>query len=77
MTDEQNRPAVGAPLDGPVGRVRTVEYDPGWGWIARSPFTGAEIPEPGFRWFSRESARCVVAECRMLRKAPNAISANT
>lgn len=46
-------------------RVRTVEFDHGWGWIARNPFTGEEI-WPGFRWASRSVARTVVAECRLL-----------
>lgn len=46
-------------------RVKTVEYDDGFGWIARNPFTGEEIM-PGFRWASRSVARTVVAECRML-----------
>lgn len=48
-------------------RVRTVEYDPGYGWIARNPFTGREIPEDGFRWVSRSVARSVVLECKLLR----------
>lgn len=46
-------------------RVRTVEFDHGWGWIARNPFTGEEI-WPGFRWASRSVARTVVRECRLL-----------
>ena len=44
-------------------RVRTVEKDPrGDGWIARSPFDGRELCQPGDRWNCRESARCVVWE---------------
>lgn len=45
------------------GRIRTVEYDPGWGWIARDPKTGAEIL-PNFRWTSRSVARDVVDQVR-------------
>jgi hypothetical protein len=45
------------------GRVRTVEYEPGWGWIARSPYTGREIIED-FRWRSRDIARAVVREAK-------------
>lgn len=52
-------------------RVRTVEYDIGWGWIARNPFTGQVIPDDDFRWSSRSVARSVVLECRLLQ-APNA-----
>lgn len=48
-------------------RVRTVEYDPGFGWIARDPLTGLEIPEAGFRWMSRSVARSVVLETSLLR----------
>jgi hypothetical protein len=50
-----------------VGRVRTVEYDPGWGWIARNPYTGRAIPDEDFRWRSRSVARSVVLECRLLQ----------
>lgn len=46
-------------------RVRTVEHDPGHGWIARDPATGLEI-WPNFRWASRSVARAVVAEARAL-----------
>lgn len=49
-----------------MSRIKTVEYDPGWGWIARNPFTGDEILEPGFRWNTRESARTVVWDARHL-----------
>lgn len=41
--------------------MRAVEHEPDWGWIARDPFTGAEIC-PGFRWASRAIARDVVRE---------------
>jgi hypothetical protein len=46
-------------------RDRTVEYEPGYGWIARYPETGEEIV-PNFRWTSRSVARTVVAETRLL-----------
>lgn len=46
-------------------RVRTVEYEPGWGWIARDPATGEEII-PNFRWASRSVARTVVLETKLL-----------
>lgn len=47
-------------------RLKTVEYDPGWGWIASDPWSGFEIMDPGFRWNSRSVARAVVAEARLL-----------
>ena len=47
-------------------RIRTVEYEPGWGWIARCPKTGIEIMEEGFRWNSRSVARSVVYEHKIL-----------
>lgn len=51
--------------NGPVKpRIRTVEYLPGWGWIARCPFSGLDLFEPGFIWNSRSVARDVVAERR-------------
>lgn len=49
-------------------RVRTVEYDPGFGWIARNPATGEEIM-PNFRWSSRAVARTVVMETVLLTKS--------
>jgi hypothetical protein len=49
-------------------RVRTVERDSGWGWIARNPYTGREIIE-NHRWPSRSIARGVVEDCRT-RRAP-------
>lgn len=48
-------------------RVRTVEHEPGWGWIARNPYTGEEI-WPDFRWASRSVARDVVRQARMFHK---------
>lgn len=57
-------------------RVRTVEYDKGWGWIARSPFTGEEIIQD-FRWASREVARTVVLETRLLAAAPSVKEGST
>lgn len=39
-------------------RVRRVEYDPGYGWIARDKF-GVEYMDD-FRWASRSIARAVV-----------------
>lgn len=47
-------------------RVRTVAYDPDWGWIARCPNSGEEIMEAGFRWRTRDVARTVVDEHVML-----------
>ncbi len=47
-------------------RVKRVEYDPGWGWIARNK-DGTEIM-PGFCWASRSVARTVVAETDMLAR---------
>jgi hypothetical protein len=46
---------------------RTVEYEPGWGWIARNPWTGKEVIE-NFRWSSRSVARAVADEARLLSK---------
>lgn len=48
-------------------RIRTVEYDHGWGWIARNPYTGQEVL-PDFRWTSRSVARAVVWEARERHK---------
>ena len=48
-------------------RIRTVEYEPGWGWIARDPKTGKEVIH-AFRWSSRAIARQVVSDCRAARK---------
>ena len=44
-------------------RIRTVEYEPGWGWIARDPRTGKEVIHD-FRWSSRAIARQVVSGVR-------------
>jgi hypothetical protein len=52
-------------------RVRTVEYEPGWGWIARNPYTGKDVI-PDFVWRTRAVARTVVAECRMTTSPPAA-----
>jgi hypothetical protein len=49
-------------------RIRTVEYEPGWGWIARHPKSGEEV-WPDFRWASRSVARAVVNQA--LLSAPN------
>lgn len=46
-------------------RIRTVEYDPGFGWIARDPVTGEEVL-PNFRWNSRSVARSVALEAKLL-----------
>lgn len=63
MSDENS-------MDCRVGRrVRTVEYEPGWGWIARDPRTGREVLE-NFRWTSRSVARDVVDQCRNMAQ-PN------
>lgn len=44
-------------------RVRTVEREAGWGWIARNP-DGSEVI-PGFRWSSRCVARAVALDARI------------
>lgn len=41
-------------------RVRRVEYEPGWGWIARRA-NGQEVIKD-FRWASRSVARSVALE---------------
>lgn len=46
-------------------RIRTVEHDPGYGWIARDPRTGNAIPDEDFRWNSRSVARTVVLEAKL------------
>ena len=46
-------------------RIKTVEYDPGWGYIARNPRTGKEVIEE-FRWRTRDVARAVVAAARLV-----------
>lgn len=53
--------------------VRTVEHEPGWGWIARDPSTGAEIL-PNFRWTSRSVARGAVDQSRVLSASRSAIT---
>ncbi len=54
-------------------RIRTVEYDPGEGWIARSPYDGRQLGGDGFVWRTRDVARTVVDEERLLGK-PSSIS---
>lgn len=56
------------------GRFATVEYEPGWGWVARDPWTGFDIMEPGFVWNSRYVARTVVDEARVLGPSPKWIA---
>lgn len=43
--------------------MKAVEYERGWGWIARNPQTGEEIVKD-FRWTSRSVARDVVRQSR-------------
>lgn len=52
-----------------VGRrhVRTVEYEPGFGWIARDPHGNEVWPE--FRWASRSVARDVARQAKMAHNA--------
>jgi hypothetical protein len=52
-----------------MARIKTVEHDPGWGWIARDPWTGEEV-WPNFVWRTRDVARCVVEQAR--RRGPPA-----
>ena len=54
-------------------RIRTVEYEPGWGWIARDPRTGKEVIHD-FRWSSRAIARQVVSGMRPLCAAPQPVA---
>lgn len=49
-----------------MNRIRTVEKDPKGGWIARSPFDGRELCQPGDRWNTRSSAWHVVWDERHL-----------
>ena len=51
--------------------MRTVEYEPGWGWIARNP-DGTEAV-PNFRWASRSIARSVAKEDVAMRAARYAL----
>ena len=51
-----------------MSRVRTIEHEKGWGWIARDPATGEEIIKD-FRWASREAARAAVMEARLFKDA--------
>ena len=48
-------------------RVRAVEYEPGWGWIARDPDGNEVLPD--FRWASRSVARDVAYTARLQKKA--------
>lgn len=45
-------------------RVRTVEREAGWGWIARNP-DGSEVIRD-FRWSSRSVARAVARDARII-----------
>jgi hypothetical protein len=70
ITEDTNSIAVN-PSSNPLGtcngvrnRVRSVEYEPGWGWIARGP-DGREV-QPEFRWRTRSAARDVAACARAL-----------
>ncbi len=48
-------------------RIRTVERDPGKGWIARNPYTGEECVKD-FRWRTRSVAYAVADEARIFDK---------
>lgn len=50
-----------------VRRVRRVEREDGWGWIARRR-DGTEV-WPDFRWASRSVARAVAWEADMMEEA--------
>lgn len=69
-TEQPTQPAVvlsTAPLGACSGvrkRMRSVEYEPGWGWIARGPDGREVLPE--FRWRTRSAARDVAKEARAL-----------
>ena len=59
-----------------MARTRTIEYDPGEGWVARSPYDGRQLGGEGFVWRTRDVARTVVDECRMCdRPSPSAAKA--
>lgn len=53
--------------------VRRVEYDPGWGWIARDQL-GNEIMEDGFRWRTRSVAWSVALEADIYGPFPSSPS---
>lgn len=53
-----------------VRGMRRIEYDPGWGWIARDQ-CGGEIGGKGFRWNSRAVARTVALETDMFGPFPS------
>lgn len=57
-------------------RIRTVEYDDRWGWIARSPFDGHQLGGDGFYWRTRDVARTVVGEERMFGPIENSPAEN-
>lgn len=59
-----------------IARIRTVEYDPGEGWIARSPYDGRQLGGDGFVWRTRDVARTVVDEERLLGKPSSLTSTN-
>jgi hypothetical protein len=69
-TEQPTPPAVvlsTAQLDacsGPRKRVLSVEYESGWGWIARGPDGREVLPE--FRWRTRSAARDVAAGARAI-----------
>lgn len=56
-------------------RIKTVEYERGYGWIARNPWTGEEVIED-FVWSTRSVARAVVQEARLLGKPSSALTSN-
>ena len=47
--------------------MKTVEHDPGWGWIARDP-QGREVI-PDIRWASRAIARDVARDAAKKQQA--------
>ena len=64
-TNEAKPTGAASAVERRVGRnrVRTVEYEPGFGWIARDP-NGHEV-WPDFRWASRSVARDVARQAKM------------
>lgn len=52
--------------------IRTVEYIPGEGWIARSPYDGRQLGGEGFVWRTRYVARTVVDESRIFDRPDRA-----
>lgn len=49
--------------------MKRVEYDPGWGWIARDR-NGKAIFDENWRWNSRSVARSVCKESDFLAANP-------